>query len=71
MKDVHHWAVGHFSVKSTKHPLLINIHCACACHLFNPRQILTVGGEYTGIKEKLFHKKTRPLSMLQKCIRAG
>jgi hypothetical protein len=47
--------VGHFSAKSAKHPLLIEM--LCAFNLFNPRQILTLGGEYTSAGEILFHKK--------------
>ena len=67
---MYHWVVGHFSAKSAKDPLLIETYHAC--NLINPRQILTVGGEYMQVLRKnCFIKKyafLRKLSMLQKCI---
>ena len=62
--------VGHISAKSAKYQLLIEIHCAC--NLFNPHQILTVGGEYIQVLEKTWFIKKylflRKLSTLQKGI---
>ena len=67
---VYHWVVGHISAKSAKYQLLIAIHCAC--NLFSPHQILTVGGEYIQVLKKFsFIKKyvfLRKLLTLRKCI---
>ena len=67
---MYHWVVGHFSAKSVKYLLLIEIHCAC--NLFHSHQILIVGVEYMQVLKEIFFIKKygflRKLLMLQKCI---